>query len=199
MNQNTNLGTKALWQTLLATGTKAVDVLGYLLGWVPLTLLGALLVPLLTWLLVTYGIDHQDKIILAVSLGGLVLVGLMLAATLLTVIGMVLFRAPLVEKPLCLEAGVPEETGYRLPFLGWLPLVQVDWGWTEPAGVDVRVFSRGASLREEVTATERATQSEIVRLFVVRDLFGLTRFTFRKKQVRQVSVYPRAATSMNCS
>jgi Protein of unknown function DUF58 len=85
---------------------------------------------------------------------------------------------------------VAEETDYRIRLLSWLPLVKVHWTWEQPAGVQVRIVSRWGSLREEVTAEQRAERPNVVRLFVVSDLLGLARFSFRKRQNRELTIAP---------
>lgn len=158
--------------------------------WVPVTPLGLLALPLLIWLLIGHGIGSQDRILFALTIGGLALVGVSLLAVLLTCLCLGLRRHDPAGPALELEAGVPVRTGYWVRFPGWLPFVKVEWTWDEPGGVRVRAVSSGCRLVEEVTADERAAREQIVRRFVVTDVFGLARWAFRRRAKQPVKVAP---------
>jgi hypothetical protein len=169
---------------------KALRGARQVLDYVPVTLLGLLTLPLLLGLLFAYGLGRQDHVLLGVSVCGLALVGLALLAVGLTSLCLWASAGRREQPPLELEAGVPVRTGSRVRLAGWLPLVKVEWTWEEPAGAAVRVVPEGASLAEEVTAEQRGVHAAVVRRFTVSDVFGLARWSFRRRSRQPVKIAP---------
>jgi hypothetical protein len=179
------------WRTRLASCSRClIRLTRAAASWIPLTPFALLALPLLVWLLLDFGVERHDRVLLAVTACGLALMALALLAVVLTVACLWPRRLRAEDEPLELGAGVPARTGYCVRFLNWLPLVKVEWAWEAPAKVEVRTTPRGSGLEEEVTANERGHHEEIVRRFTVSDVFGLTRFWFRRRQGRKVKVRP---------
>jgi hypothetical protein len=158
--------------------------------WVPLTWRGALALGLLVWLFFNnWDQPNYDRILLGLSIAGLVATALALGLVLLT--SLCLWALPSKEEnPLTLEAGVPWKTGYVIPLMGWLPLVKVSWSWQRPDGVKVSIHSRWGRLEEEIIAEERALRQTIVRRLEISDVFGLTRFAVLHRTKQQIKVIP---------
>jgi hypothetical protein len=159
---------------------------------VPLTFLGLLALPLLVWLLLPYALRREDRVLLAVSVCGLGLFAVALASVLLTALCLWLRRGRPEPQPLELEAGVPMRTGFVLRLVGWLPLVKVEWTWEQPSGVRVQTVPTWGGLAEEITAEERGVYQAAVRRLRVSDVFGLTKFVFRRRVARQIKILPAA-------
>jgi hypothetical protein len=131
-----------------------------------------------------YGRERLDHILLAVGVIGLGLVALSVVVVLL---GAVLVRraarrAP-VGDPLRAECGHLGTTGFRLPSLRWLPLVQVRWSWLSPRA-EVHVVRDGRFLIEQIRPAERDHFTEVVRRIEVVEVFGFARIAFRVRQDR---------------
>src|SRR5580704_15722669 len=85
MNHDSNTTTTSKW----AFGKSLVWAVA---GCFPLTPLGLVAIPLLVRLLLAYGLDRRDKVLLAVTVGGLALLALMLGKVLFTAFGLWLLR-----------------------------------------------------------------------------------------------------------
>lgn len=153
---------------------RAIDIL-------PLTGRGLVAGLLCGLALKRWAFGELDLVLFVIGVAGLVLLGL---AILLTC-GAALFlsrKARSEERALLrLEAGYPVATGFRVPALDRLPLVQIRWQWLRPEGVEVTPRWRDRELVEEVTAAHRGRTSGIVRRMVVEDAFGLTRLAWRRE------------------
>ncbi len=162
---------------------------------VPLTWRGflvALAAGLALWWL---GFGTLDLMLFVIGTAGLVLVLLSCAA----VGGAALYLRRQLRRPTGdggqptvgrLEAGSPIRTGFRLPALGWLPLVRIDWRWLVPDGVECRVRYRDGMLLEEVVAENRCQVTSIRRRFTVQGAFGLTRVAWEHGEPTPLTVLP---------
>jgi len=140
----------------------------------PLTARGAVVATLSALALWSYGFGSLDLILFEVGLTGLMLVALALLAVCVT--ALVLRRRPLATSTaLRMEAGSRVATGFSIPGLNRLPLVEVAWQWRTPASVEVRARRRGARLVEEVVAHRRLATALVRRRLVVSDVLGLAR------------------------
>jgi hypothetical protein len=158
----------------------------------PLTLPGLLVggaaAAALHWL--AYG--QLDLVHLVVGYGALGLVAVALLSVVIAAVALkVTTRTPASEDPLGFETGRPTPTGFSLPALGWLPLVQLRWTWELPRG-EARVEQprRHGRLHEEVTLLERGEIRGFVRRMVVQDAFGLARLGVRRREHRVLRVAP---------
>jgi hypothetical protein len=157
---------------------------------VPVTVLGLLALPLLVWVLLPYAEERKDHVLLAVSYCGLGLLALAMVSMLATGLCLWLRRGRPEAQTLELEAGVSVRTGFALRLVGWLPLVKVEWTWEQPPGVRVQTVPTWGGLAEEITAEERGVYHAAVRRFRVSDVFGLTKFVFRRRVARQIKIMP---------
>lgn len=90
-----------------------------------------------------------------------------------------------------LETGQAARTGFALPALLWVPLLQVRWHWLAPAQAQVERERERGSYLERVQLSERGQHERVVRRVIVEDPFGLARVAFRFAQPRPVRVMPR--------
>jgi hypothetical protein len=158
----------------------------------PLTTLGMALAAVASVALLSFGFKKLDLVLLVLGYGGL---GLLAIATLVVVSSSLglwwhLRRASFDWSSSTFETGAALPTGFALPSLWWLPLVQVSWTWVTPeADVSDRV-SKGGKLREQVTLRRRGIFQSITRRVVVQDAFGLSRIAFAHHQAGPIEVLP---------
>jgi hypothetical protein len=160
------------------------------LGWFPLTPFGVVTIPLLAVLLKVYGVSRNDRIVLTLGCCGLFLTALDVLLVTATSIWFKCRRSTKQLDPLVCEASAPFRTGYSLGRVVWIPLVKVDLVWDWPSGVAVELVPSRAGLLEEITAAERAMEGAIIRRFIVSDVFGLARTTFRRRAVQPITIRP---------
>jgi hypothetical protein len=158
--------------------------------WFPLTPLGLLTIPVLIVLINSYGVARNDRIVLALGCCGLALIALAVFLVTVTSVWLKLQRQGGPKEPLLFEAGSPFRTGYRLGRIAWIPLIKVDLAWDQPRGIAVDLVPLRTGSLEEVTATERAMDGEIVRRFTVSDVLGLARVKFRRRVVQPITIQP---------
>ncbi|MFW6051798.1 MAG: DUF58 domain-containing protein [Myxococcota bacterium] len=174
------------WQRLRQVGRRAAD-------YFPLTPLGVLLTLGAAVALDRLAYGQLDLVQLVVGYGALGVGGLALVVVGLTTVGLKLAIRPVERtEPLELETGHPATTGFSLPGLRFLPLVQVRWEWEEGAsGARVEQRARRRRLHEEVTLFDRGEIEGIRRRVVVQDAFGLVRLAIRARDPLTLRVVPR--------
>jgi len=138
-----------------------------------------------------YGFSKLDRVLLVMGIAGLVTMAL--AVLLVTIATWWLGRRlPAAQggQPTRLEAGSPLTTGFSLPTLAAWPMIEVDWHWLAPAGVEVRCRRRGRLLREEVVAHRRGRVAGVRRRLEVYDVFGLCRLAREVVSDQPLTVLP---------
>jgi len=158
----------------------------------PLTALGMALALVASVALLSFGFKKLDLVLLVVGYGG---VGLLVIATLIVAssalgLWLRLRRASFRWLTSTFETGTPLPTGFSLPSLWWLPLVQVNWTWVSPDGDVADGVSGGGRFREQVTLRQRGIFPSVVRRIVVQDAFGLSRIAFHHRQPGPIEVLP---------
>jgi len=158
----------------------------------PLTALGMALAVVASVALLSFGFKKLDLVLLVLGYGGL---GLLAIATLVVATSSLglwwrLRRASLGWSTSTFETGAPLPTGFSLPSLWWLPLVQVSWTWVSPDADVVDHVSKGGRLREQVRLRHRGIFPSITRRVVVQDAFGLARIAFEHRQPGPIEVLP---------
>ncbi len=159
----------------------------------PITFLG-LLVAAGSWgALTQLAFEQMDVVLLVVGWAG---VGLVALSGLMVVAAALVLKIPARrirrEGPLALETTRRTPTGFRLPSLGWLPLVQVSWEWERPAGARVAPSRRFGRLDEDVTLADRGEIRGVRRRIVVEDALGLARIGLRKDDPVVIEALPHA-------
>lgn len=157
----------------------------------PVSLLGLFVCGASWFALERFAFAQMDVVLLVVGWSGIGLVGL---ATLMVVIAALVLAIPARrirrEGPLPIETTQPTHTGFRLPSLGWLPLVQVRWEWDRPEGATVSPVRSFGRLAEEVTLLDRGEIEGVRRRIVVSDALGLARIGFRKADPVVIEALP---------
>lgn len=161
----------------------------WLAGWIPLTWLSVIALPVLILLFRIYAMQRQDKIVLAICVCSWGLIALQTAVVLATALWLKLRRERAVEL-LELETGVPKRTGVRLGLMRWNPLIKIEVEWIEPECVTASFVSSGNDIVEEATANDRGRFLRIVRRYRIVDAFGLARFTVRRRMEQSVVIKP---------
>jgi uncharacterized protein (DUF58 family) len=164
--------------------------LSSLVGWIPLSGLGLLLLVLVGPSLVYLALGSQDLVLLALGSGYLVLQALFSLLVLLR--GLILawqLRSGRSRVPYGAEAERPYWGPPPAPLWRWFPFVQVHWSWLEP-GADVRVVRRDGHDLEEVVMHRRGVYPSVTREFTVTDLLGLARIRLRCTQPGEFQVIP---------
>jgi hypothetical protein len=156
----------------------------------PLTPLGLFTLAGAALALAYYGLKRIDLLLLVVGVVGLALGALALVGTIVATIMLRLrLRRPEPGGPLRLEGGFASRTGFSVPRLWYIPLVNIGWTWLEP-GARVRPVPEILRLQEEITPERRTLTERIVRRVEVGDVFGLCRLAFRVHEARTLRFLP---------
>ncbi|MFW2388276.1 MAG: DUF58 domain-containing protein [Polyangiales bacterium] len=158
----------------------------------PLTALGMALAVVSAVALFGFGFKKLDLVLLVLGYGG---AGLLLIATFFVVTSAFglwwwLRRASLDWRASTFETGTEIQTGFQLPSLWWLPLVQLTWSWETPEADPGEPRRAAGRLAERVTIRQRGIFGSVTRKLVVQDAFGLARITFRQQQPGPIEVLP---------
>lgn len=164
--------------------------------YIPFTLAGASVFGLALLALQGFGYRRMDLVVFALSVCAICIMVFCLAAVIIS--GLMLRRrlASYLNQSLPLiraEAGHPNDTGLTLPALPWLPLVSLQWQVVAPDIMPTRAVPdlNDGRLTEEITPRNRCRSGEITRLFVVRDVLGLCRFSWKDTRPHALLVLPR--------
>lgn len=143
-----------------------------------------------------FGYRRMDLVVFALTVCAISI--LSASVMMVTITGLLLRRRlrTLLTSPLpaCqAEAGHPNETGFRLPALPWLPLMTLEWKITAPDAMSTRnhVDPDLGLVDEEITPQQRCRSKEVTRLFTLRDVLGLARFSWRSTQPLSLQVLPQ--------
>jgi uncharacterized protein (DUF58 family) len=158
----------------------------------PLTGLGMALGVVASVALVSFGFEKLDLVLLVLGYGGagLLVISILVVASSTFGLWLRLRRASFRWSTSTFETGAPLPTGFSLPSLWWLPLVQVRWTWVSPGAEVAEPVSRSGRIAERVTLAERGIFQSIVRRIVVQDAFGLSRIAFQHRQPGPIEVLP---------
>ena len=158
----------------------------------PLTALGMALVGVAAVALIVFGFEKLDLVLLVVGygVGGLLAISVVCVVPTALALWWRLRRATLAWSMSTLETGVPLPTGFSMPSLWWLPLVQLRWTWVSPERAAVEATAERGALRERVVLGQRGIFDQVTRRVVVQDAFGLARVAFRHRQSGPIEVLP---------
>ncbi len=163
----------------------------------PLTLQGVLILSVALLMLWWLGYRRMDLVVFALTVCAVTIV----AASMLLVIGAgILLRRRLNHASestagtrLQMEAGYPNETGFSLPALPWLPLVSLQWRIVSPGPAITRnhYSEDGETIEERLVPLRRCRSNRMVRRFTVTDALGLCRFSWRQPYPADLLVLPQ--------
>ena len=165
--------------------------IGSIIGWIPLTLFGAVAFYSIYWIKTAYAGSQPDLIVLTLAFGGMVIC----AIDIIVVLGAALWlkfrrEEPPPEEPLELDLGTPTRTGYEIGLLSFAPLLHFEITWVEPMSVDSTLNDSRRGAYETVRPRERGVADKLVRRIRVSDWFGLSRISFLKRTNRLVKCLP---------
>ncbi|MFZ1864682.1 MAG: DUF58 domain-containing protein [Polyangiales bacterium] len=174
-----------IWRVVRPLGRRIVGI------W-PLTALGMALVAVALIALIVYGFEKLDLVLLVLGYGGIGLLALTTLAVVASAVGLRLWlrRASIRWSTKTFETGSPLLSGFSLPSLWWLPMVQIRWTWVAPPACTVESSSERGRLRERIRIEQRGIFDSVRRRFEVRDAFGLSRLAFEHRQDDPVEVLP---------
>lgn len=162
----------------------------------PLTLAGLAVLAMALLALQGFGYQRMDLVVFALTICALSIVTF--SVLMVTITGLLLRRRLRrltgESLPSCqAEAGFPNETGFRLPALAWLPLMTLEWRVLVPDLFTTinRINPDDNTVDEEITPWQRCRSDRIVRLFTLRDVLGLCRFSWRQSQSISLQVLPQ--------
>ena len=179
---------RRLWRGRLRTVATAI---ADLFPWTPL---GTLLSIGAIFGLRRYAYEQLDLVWLVLGYAGLAL--LLLAPALVVPTALyVRFRRHSGQEgeevgPLSLETGRSRPTGFSLPGLSMVPLVEVTWLWRAPEQAEVSISRSGSRLQERVTLHDRGHFPLVERGIAIADVFGLCRIWLSHVSHTQVKVLP---------
>jgi uncharacterized protein (DUF58 family) len=169
---------------------RAVDV-------VPLSARGALLALACAAALQFWGLRERDLVILVLALTGLGLVTLASFAVLLASLRLraAALRAPAGPARLCVEVGRAAASGFALPRLRALGLLEVELHWIAPEGVRCEARARRGRLEEWITATRRFEVGRVQRRIAISDALGLARSAWELGHPQLASALPASGAA----
>jgi len=162
---------------------------------VPLSPLGAGVALLGFWLSQRVGRHKLDQVLYSAGLLALALVALAVLGVLLgaLVLWPQLRRATRRQPELDLETGMTGSTGLELSSLRIWPLLELRLVWEEPEAVLVTLTPRLRGAEETVRPLLRGEASQVVRRFILCDIFGFARLGLASRSPARVRVSPRRA------
>ncbi|MEX2469174.1 MAG: DUF58 domain-containing protein [Pseudohongiellaceae bacterium] len=169
-----------------------------LLGLFPLTLQGSIILVVAATALSVFGYGAMDLVVFALAVCALVILVFCLFCA--VVCGILVQRqvhrelenGPEIVPRLNAEAGFPNESGFTLTELKWLPLIRLSWEIEFPDHIQTRVrHGAGRVLEEEIIPERRCLTQELRRRFTVADVLGLCRYSWHQSQRADCCVLPR--------
>jgi len=140
------------------------------------------------------GLGERDLLVLVAASTGL---GVTALAMLGTALGALLVRAELARGPsersgkrLVLETGREAATGFALPRLRALWLVDVQVEWLAPAIESASLRARGGRLEERIRVSRRFEADRVLRRIQVVDALGLARCAWTHSSSQQLIALP---------
>ena len=172
----------------------------YFAGLFPLTLQGMIALLLTTWSLSAYGYGAMDLVVFALAICALTI----LICCLFCTVGFGIFMQRRIRQQMNVdssipeaidvEAGYPNETGFKLPTVRFFPLVRLGWKIVFPNAITTRTrVDQQDQLCEEIIPKRRCLSERVVREFFVRDVLGLCQFSWRMEQVVRCKALPKVS------
>ncbi|MEZ5491314.1 MAG: DUF58 domain-containing protein [Gammaproteobacteria bacterium] len=168
----------------------------------PLTTQGVIALTLTLLALQVFGYGAMDLVVFALSICA---VAILLFSLFCVIFGGLLQQLRIrkqinatghARKPVMLEAGFPNETGFSLPDLKYFPLIKLSWEVVYPDQLLTRLRTESDSNRllEEIIPQQRCKTSKLTRLFTVSDVLGFCRYSWRQSQSVELIALPRSNT-----
>lgn len=188
--------THTAWSRFRRQQTRATNLCKRLQPHFPLTVAGLAVFAMAMLALRGFGYQRMDLVVFALTVCALSIVTF--SVVMVTVTGLFLRqrlrRLSDQALPACrAEAGFPNVTGFRLPALVWLPLMTLEWRVVAPDRLVTinRINPDDGAVDEEITPSLRCRTHQLVRLYTLRDVLGLCRFSWRQSQQIPLQVLPQ--------
>ncbi|MBX2869094.1 MAG: DUF58 domain-containing protein [Acidiferrobacterales bacterium] len=157
----------------------------------PLTGLGVLVAGVAYWGLSHFGFAQLDLVWYVAALCALMLIVISFLSVLCGVF--IIRRALSIEvesKPRSANTETVVNTGFILPALRWLPLLEIQLAWNEPADVAVELRRNDHLFQEWVTPSTHGDVNHVDRRIRISDVLGLTSITLRDQSPGNLAVLP---------
>ena len=162
---------------------------------IPLTLRGATIAGLSLAALSFYGFGALDGVWYVAGIGLLGLCALTLCAVLATAL-LLKLRLTRRAEPLVMraatETGRDVATGFALPGLRALVLIELSLIGREPSDLQLTTVREGGLLQERARFSDHGEVRALARTIVVRDVFGLASIGLRLRQTTEIDILPHA-------
>ena len=168
----------------------------------PLTMQGLIVVLIAVLALQRFGYGRMDLVVFALAVCALAIVSF---STIIVLLGGLILRnqlmhqlemRDLLQRPtrVQVEAGYPNETGFTLKTMPWLPLIGVSWELIYPDAIDTHnlLSADEQEWEEQIRPLRRCRSTRIIRRFTVRDVLGFSRFSWRFTQQGELLALPAA-------
>lgn len=176
-----------------------------LIGLFPLTAQGCITLLVAASALSIYGYGNMDLVVFALAVCALAILIFCLFCT--VSFGVVMQRRIRREQDsqtshslkssenIEVEAGYPNETGFKLRSTSLLPLVRIDWKIVYPDHVETRTrLDNSGQLLEEIIPARRCLTERMVRQFTISDVLGFCRFSWRLQQDNRCMALPQVSS-----
>lgn len=192
MSHTTAAGLRARLASARSSG-----LLRRVFGLFPLTQQGLITLVVAAGALSVFGYGAMDLVVFALAICALAI--LVFALFCATISGIImqrriqreLDRGTLNQQAVEVEAGYPNETGFTLPALQYLPLIRLQWHIEYPDHLVTRIDHNGEELIEEIVPERRCLTERIVRRFTVADVLGFCRYSWRQEQALKLQALPK--------
>lgn len=169
----------------------------------PLTSQGVIVLVVATLALQRFAYGRMDLVVFALAVCALAIVCF---STVIVLLGGLILRHQIRDQlemealkrrhtpRIKVEAGYPNETGFRLSTMPWLPLIGVTWEIVQPDAITSRnhLSEDETHWEEEIVPSKRCHTQHITRRYTVRDVLGFSRFTWRFTQEGELLALPQS-------
>ena len=171
----------------------------------PLTVQGVTALVIAMFTLRTFGYGRMDLVVFALAVCALAIV---LFSTVIVLLGGLMLRYQIIDQlerqvilkrhiaRIKVEAGYPNETGFTMPTMPWLPLISVRWEIVRPGSIRTRnrLSEDEQQWEEEIVPLRRCKSATITRRFTVSDVLGFSRFSWRFTLEGELLALPQAGS-----
>src|SRR5690606_18275904 len=168
----------------------------------PLTMQGLAVIVIAILALQRFGYGRMDLVVFALAVCALAIVSF---SVVIVVLGGLVLRSQIIHQlemqallqpaptRIRVEAGYPNDTGFTLHTMPWLPLIGVSWELVYPDAIETRnlLSNDEENWEEQVRPLRRCRSTRITRRFTVQDTLGFSRFSWRFTQEGEFMALPQ--------
>ena len=170
-------------------------------GSFPLTLQGTIVLLISTTCLKVYGYDSMDLVIFSLAICAIVI---LIFCLFCVMIGGLIIQKKIGKKidsgaynsdPVSVEVGFPNETGFAVSSLKFLPLVKMNWKIAYPDKIETRIRTlKETTLSEEIVPSQRCMVKHVTREFMLFDVLEFCRYSWFQSQPQNFTALPQVNT-----